>query len=283
MAYDQNTVHFLYKKLINFYPRAFREQLGESMEQTFNDLYNEHRQQRKHGLFGFVVWTFLETVIGIIQEHIVSIKEMNPMKNILTTLRSPALISLLLVIPFMIMEVVNRRNFNEDFPFMLFFGLWLNLFIISIILFPIMVARRTGNHDMVNPIPTQKSTFLTNPKSTAMISAILFLIPVILSLLTFLGWEPLESLFNGPNPEQLSVFGVRVPSQFIALVLFSLPIAAGIIASRTIVRTLRAGGSLFAHPLHLIIVIVLSFFFIAGVVGLIADQWPCFMGLPNCD
>jgi hypothetical protein len=43
MAYDQNTVHTLYKKLLTFYPRGFRERLGESMEQMFNDLYQERQ------------------------------------------------------------------------------------------------------------------------------------------------------------------------------------------------------------------------------------------------
>jgi hypothetical protein len=58
---------------------------------------------------------------------------------------------------------------------------------------------------------------------------------------------------------------------------------AGIIAGVPIVNTLRAGGSLFAHPIHLIIVVVISFLFAAGIVSLIADQWPCFMGVQFCD
>ena len=204
------------------------------------------------------------------------------MQIILKTLGSSALIGFLLILPFMIMEVVNRRNFNEDFPFMLFFVLWLNLFAISLILLPIVRGRWTGNHDMANPVPTQGSTLLTNPRSAAMISVVLFLSLVILSLLDSLGWVPLERLLNGPNPEQLYV-QVRVPGQFIALVLISIPVAAGIIAGRPIVNTLRAGGSLFAHPLHLIIVVVISFLFAVGVVDMIVDQWPCFIGVPNCD
>ncbi len=205
------------------------------------------------------------------------------MKNILANFRSPALISFILVIPFMIMELVNRRNFNEDFPFMLFFALWLNLFAISLILLPIMRAGRTGKHDMANPIPTEGNTLLPNPKSALIISVVIVLFLLIVPLLDSLGGGTMERLFNGPNPEQLYVFRVRVPSQFIALVLFSLPIAAGIIAGGPIIRTLRAGGSLFAHPINLIIVVVISFLFAAGVVSLIMDQWPCFMGVPNCD
>ncbi len=75
MVYDQNTVHTLYKKLLTFYPRGFRERLAESMEQTFNDLCNERKRQTEQGLFGFVLWTFVETALGIVQEHILLIKE----------------------------------------------------------------------------------------------------------------------------------------------------------------------------------------------------------------
>ena len=68
MVYDQNTVHALYKKLLGLYPRGFRERLGESMEQTFNDLYKE--QQTAFGLFGFMFWLFFEKGIGIFKEHL---------------------------------------------------------------------------------------------------------------------------------------------------------------------------------------------------------------------
>jgi hypothetical protein len=275
---EQETAKALYKKLLALYPRGFRERLSESMEQTFNDLYNEHNQHTKHNLLGFVVWMFIETAIGIFREHLLLISPGDIMQTILKIIGSSALISLLLILPFMIMEVVNRRIFNEDFPNMLFFVLWLNLFAISLILLPIVRSRWTGNQDMANPIPPQRNTLLTNPKSALMISVILFLFPVILSLTSSLGWVPLDRLLNGPNPEQ-----PYVPGQVISLLLISIPIAAGIIAGGPIVSTLRAGGSLFAHPLHLIIVVVISFLFAAGVVSLIVDQWPCFIGVPNCD
>jgi hypothetical protein len=201
-----------------------------------------------------------------------------PMKNILANLRSPALISFILLIPFTIMEVVNRRNFNEDFPIMLFFVLWLNLFAISLILLPIVRARRTVNHDLANPVTTQGNTLLTNSESALMISVALILAPGILPLLNSVGWLSLDRLFNGPNSEV-----AYLPGQVISLGLILFPVAGGVIASRPIVSTLRAGGSLFAHPLHLIIVIVILFLFATGVVGMIVDQWPCFIGVPVCD
>jgi hypothetical protein len=70
---------------------------------------------------------------------------------------------------------------------------------------------------------------------------------------------------------------------FISLGLILFPIAAGIIAGRPIVNTLRAGGSLFAHPLNLIIVVLISCTFAYGFASLLIDQWPCFIGVPNCD
>lgn len=152
MAYDKNIVHTLYKKLLTLYPQNFREQLGESMEQTFNDLCIERKQQTTQGLFGFILWMFAETFMGIIQERILLIKEMDPMKNVLANLRSPAIISFLLIIPFMIMEVVNRRNFNEGFPIPLFSILWLMPLIFIVILMPIVRSVEAGNGIMANPL-----------------------------------------------------------------------------------------------------------------------------------
>jgi hypothetical protein len=178
----------------------------------------------------------------------------------------------------MIMEVVNRRNFNEDFPVMLFFVMWLNLFAISLILLPIVRSRRTRNHDVADPVPAHGNALLTSPRSAALISVALFLAPGILPLLNSLGWLSTDRLFNGPNPEV-----AYLPGLVISLGLILFPVSAGIIAGGPIVNTLRAGGSLFAHPIHLIIVVVISFLFTAGLVGLIVDQWPCFIGVPNCD
>lgn len=51
MAYDQNTICILYRKLLGFYPREFRKRLGESMEQTFHDLCMESKGQPGRGFF----------------------------------------------------------------------------------------------------------------------------------------------------------------------------------------------------------------------------------------
>ena len=200
------------------------------------------------------------------------------MKTILKIFGSSAFISFLLILPFIIIEVVNRRSFNEEFPVMLFLVMWLNLFAFSLILLPIVQGRRTVNHDTADPVPTHGKTLLTTPKWAALISVVLFLSPGILFLLESLGWVSLQYLFNGPDPEQ-----PYLPGQLMALASFSIPVAAGIIAGRPIVSTRQAGGSLFAHPINLIIVAVILSALAYGLGSLIIDQWPCFIGVPMCD
>lgn len=275
MKHEQRTVQRLYGKLLGLYPRALRERLGDSMQQTFDDLYNERKRQTGRGALGFVLWLFLETAIGIFREYLLLIAKGDLMQAVLKTLGLAALVSFLLLLPLMIMEVVNRRHFNEGFPFGLFFILWLNLFAISLILLPIV---RGSRHDVASPMLTQSNTLLTNPRSAALISVALILALGLLPLLDSVGWLSLDRLVNGPNPEV-----TYLPGMILSLGLIAFPVAAGMIAGGPIVNSLRAGGSLFAYPLHLIIVVVISFLFAVGAVGLIVDQWPCFIGVPNCD
>ena len=75
------------------------------------------------------------------------------MQTILTNLKLPVLISSILVIPFMIMEVMNRRNFNEGFPIPLFVFMWVLPIIFIVTLMPIVRdLRRAGNSLMASPV-----------------------------------------------------------------------------------------------------------------------------------
>jgi hypothetical protein len=47
------------------------------------------------------------------------------MEKITSGLRIPAIASTLLVLPFLILELVNRRAYQEGFPFPLFLFLWI--------------------------------------------------------------------------------------------------------------------------------------------------------------
>lgn len=286
MAYDQNSVHAFYKKLLTFYPRGFRERFGESMLQTFNDLCNE-KQKTKSGLFSFVLWTVIETAIGILQEHIVLIKETNPMNSILTNLRLPAIIGFLIILPFIVLEItvviIKRLTFDlrDALDSIVTFGfLWLGVAAILLILLPLVRNLRRARKDIAaNSVPAQRNTLLTNPTSGAIIGLLLALPYVTLfSLLLFHIEPPFAALLKSPNPDQPNVIGT-----LIVLGVFLLAVAAGLIARAPIARTLQAGGSVFAHPINLFLAAVILFFLTMFVVGFMVDQFPCWIGVPNCD
>jgi hypothetical protein len=270
--HSKNIIYFLYKKLIALYPKRFKEQFSESMQQTFNDLYRE-KQNAKQSLFIFITWAFLETSIGIFREHLLQGDIMPTTKRFI----SSALISFLLILPFAIMEIVNRRNYNEDFPFALFSFLWFNLFTVILILLPI-VLNKWIKQDNTKSNLEQKQTLLTNPKSSLIISAVIIVFIAVPSLLSYIGLIPSET-----SGESIFVFGIQVPSIFFAFAFYLFPIMSGYIASTPIVRTLQSGGSLFTHPIHLMIIVIISFLFTAGTISLIIDQWPCFIGVQYCD
>ncbi len=116
MAYAQRMIHALYKKLLGLYPRSFRERLGESMAQTFNDLWREHQRQHGH-VFRFVCWTFAETVQGIVREHLWVILHGDEMKNIASNPKLAALVGFLLAWPFIVLNAIVG---NQIEPFLSF-------------------------------------------------------------------------------------------------------------------------------------------------------------------
>ena len=120
-----------------------------------------------------------------------------------------------------------------------------------------------------------KSIFAT-PKSAAITRILLALPFATIFLLLTLGIEP--PLFNNPNPDQPDVLG-----SLIVLGTFLLLFAAIIIVVVPIVRAMRAGGSLFAHPINLILAVAIPISILAVVGAIIVDQYPCWNGVPNCD
>jgi hypothetical protein len=67
------------------------------------------------------------------------------MRHFNSTLKLPAIISSGLVLPFMILELVNRRQFHEAFPVPLFGLMWLLPVAFIVILTPILRNLRAGN------------------------------------------------------------------------------------------------------------------------------------------
>jgi hypothetical protein len=98
----------LYTKLLRLYPRAFREQFEESMQQTFDDLYREWRIER--GSPGFVFWMFMETGTGIFSEYILLYAQGDVMKTMLSNPTTAAIVSFILALPLGLLYII----FNLD-------------------------------------------------------------------------------------------------------------------------------------------------------------------------
>jgi hypothetical protein len=124
---------------------------------------------------------------------------------------------------------------------------------------------------------------LTKPKSAAIFSFVLALPGAILISLLVLGIEPplgpLEPLLNNPDPDQPNVVGSLIVLVFVLL----LPTVAFIINLGPIVRNARAGNSLTANPVNLLLAVAILIFITVFVGGIIVDQYPCWIGVPNCD
>ncbi|MBW8748286.1 MAG: hypothetical protein JF584_12120 [Acidobacteria bacterium] len=93
-----------YAMLLRLYPRRFRERFSDEMPQTFHDMCQERRNANR-GLFGFVLWIFFETSVGVIRENATHMTQLSK-----TTLRV-ALVALgLLMVPLVASRVVPGWN-----------------------------------------------------------------------------------------------------------------------------------------------------------------------------
>ena len=101
--------------------------------------------------------------------------------------------------------------------------------------------------------------------SAALISSIL--------ILPFALLESLNNTITRQNaPGLIVLFGL----------LWLLPVAF-IFILMPVVRNLRAGHGLMADPVNLLLRVALLALVALMWAGLLIDQMPCFMGVPNCD
>jgi|ERR1041384_7063020 hypothetical protein len=191
----------LYKKLVGLYPRAFRERFGESMMQTFDDLWQEQAERSKASL-GFALRIGLNTGGGIIRERLSQLTQRRTMNETISNSRRAALLGFILTLPLAIM-------------FFLF-------------------------------------TFGIEP--------------------------PFAAWLDNPDPDEPDVIG----SLIVLVLVLLLPVAL-FINLRPIRQNVRAGNGIAAAPVNLVLVIGIALV-LAGFVGhIIVDQYPCWIGVPNCD
>ena len=95
-----------YAMLLRLYPRPFRERFGEGMAQTFHDLCREHRDARR-GLFGFALWIFCETLVGIVRENTTHMPQLGK-----TMLRVALGALAVLMVPLVASQLVEEWNWG---------------------------------------------------------------------------------------------------------------------------------------------------------------------------
>ena len=117
-------------------------------------------------------------------------------------------------------------------------------------------------------------------RSAAIVGAVLALPFAVLYSLLVLHIEPplraLESLKVAPD--QPNIVGSAI-----VLGAWLLSVAAFVVTLSPIVRDARAGRPLATHPVNLALASVILLFVVAFVVSLVVDQYPCWIGVPNCD
>lgn len=123
---------------------------------------------------------------------------------------------------------------------------------------------------------------LMSSRSAAIGGALLALPFAIIFSLLLIGGEPpplgaLEALVRGA-PDQPNVVGSAI-----VFGAWLLTLVAFIVNVAPVVRDARAGRSIATNPGNLLVAVV-TFGFVAFFVGsIIVDQYPCWIGVPNCD
>jgi len=239
---EQATAHALYKKLLTLYPQAFREQLGESMEQTFNDLYKE--RQTEGGWFGVVLWMFVETAMGIVKEHVLLITEGATMKNMFANPRSAAAISSILYLPAAIIFLFDVLGVSKDF--------W-----------PLPISP-----EIVVPVAV-----LLVPVAL-IVSGAPIKLPAIISFFFVLPFLILELATRSNLPRSNASIGLFVFLWLLPTIFFAILIP--------VVRNVQVGNNLMANSVSLLLRVVFLVVLAWEWGVLVIDQMPCFLGATGC-
>jgi hypothetical protein len=121
-----------------------------------------------------------------------------------------------------------------------------------------------------------------NPRAAALIG---FLLAMPLMLLLWIMLYEVEPFHGYLKHWFTEADGVRMNALAQIVMIGSvllLPVAL-IVNLAPIVRNVRAGNSVMTNPINLLLAVVL-FAFITTIVGVfVIDQYPCWIGVPNCD
>lgn len=109
-----------------------------------------------------------------------------------------------------------------------------------------------------------------------------FKLPASLGFLLILPFVCLALLFD--IAKRLNAFSAKDAVDFIVLFgILWLGMTVIVFILMQIVRNIRAGESLLAHPAKMIFAVAALSCIAFFVGGIIVDQYPCWLGVPNCD
>lgn len=151
----------------------------------------------------------------------------------------------------------ERQPVDVLFSVLLFFGNWL---LFTFIFTPIVSGLRVGEHWSI------KHWLI--PLGAAVLFGLLLIAPF-----AFMEY------WNNPR-----IQSGEFPFPFVLFYGLWLAPTVFFLAATPIVRRLRAGESILAHPIPLLLRVALLAFLALGWVSLLRDQMPCFLGgVPGCD
>lgn len=122
---------------------------------------------------------------------------------------------------------------------------------------------------------------MKSPTASAIVSALLLLPFAAAFLIARLGIEPANSMIRelGTGPD-----GRTNPAGYAAQIgILVLVIAAAFVSWRSVMTTVRERGQPFANPVNLALAGVATMLLLGLGAGIVVDQFPCWMGEPNCD
>ena len=121
-------------------------------------------------------------------------------------------------------------------------------------------------------------TILSNPKFAAITSVLLALPFLSLFTLFLSGLEPnIEPLSTILNPEEGQL------GSLIVLGCLLLLLAGGVVSGNSVAHSLRRGNNLQENLGNLLLTSVIIMVVVAFCVAISVDQFPCWVGIPNCD
>lgn len=261
MKFEKEKTFAVYKRLISWYPRVFRERFGESMEQTFKDVCNDRSKLKGNISLPFIVSTFAETSASVIKENLNEVKGAYQMNDWLKNVCVAALISLVLSLLFTFGTFFSDNPEKQMGEFSIPISDFLRGWLIQTIVFTLIVSGLRAGESV-----SAKNLM------TTLAAAVLFGLLLIAPFAFMEYWNnPVIQSGASPFPVMLFIGLWLTPVMFF-------------LGATPIVRSVRAGESVLAHPISLVLRVLFLTFVAILWLNLIIDQMPCFLGgVPGCD